>query len=167
MLFLLMGLIVAALFDYGCKKIPNWLIVLLFFWGMTREYILKGIPGLFSFPFFFFLIVFLFFPFFRIGTLGAGDIKLLGVCAPFFPSDRIIWFLFCTMAVAAFSAVLHFVYYGNAPERFRYLAEYTRECLERKEFGLYEERKKQTKKNTICMAGPVLISTLLYLGGVY
>ena len=100
-------------------------------------------------------------------ALGAGDVKLLGVCTPFLPCDEMLSFLFCTMVIGAFLGILHFAYYGNALERFRYLAAYIRDCLAEKRWKLYEENSRRSRRTGICMAGPILISTLLYLGGIY
>ena len=167
MFLLLAGLFVAGLYDYECRRIPNWLIALLLLWGLLRAWLTGGIPGLFLFVCLSVLITLVFYPFFRMGALGAGDVKLLGVCTPFLPCDEMLSFLFCTMVIGAFLGILHFAYYGNALERFRYLAAYIRDCLAEKRWKLYEENSRRSRRTGICMAGPILISTLLYLGGIY
>lgn len=167
MIGLLIGLFVACFHDYRYKKIPNWVIVLLFSWGCVCAWNYGGLFYLIEYIYVGLLIILVFFPFFRLGMLGAGDIKLLGVCSPFFPSEKILAFLFFTMAISAFFSIIKMIRFKNFKERFSYFLQYISECMESKSWKLYMRTSEEKKKNTICMAGPVLLSTLFYLGGFY
>ena len=42
---------------------------------------------------------------FWIGAIGAGDVKMLGVCAGFFPWNKVLYFLFFALMIAAVIAL--------------------------------------------------------------
>lgn len=85
-------------------------------------------------------VMFLLYPFFRLGGLGAGDVKLLGICAGYFHRDKILSFLFCSLLIAAIFALIKMM---------------TEHCT------------RERLKMRIPLAGPVLCSVLLSAGGVY
>ncbi len=69
--------LIAAIFDFKTYKIPNWLTFGFILIGIIFNTILSGWPGL-IFSFQGFLIGgLLLLPFFLLGGMGAGDVKLL------------------------------------------------------------------------------------------
>lgn len=167
MIGLLLGLFVACIYDYRQKRIPNWLIFLLLMWGCVNAWGYGGVFYLLEYVCMAALVVFIFFPLFRLGMFGAGDVKLLGVCAPFFPSDKILEFLFSTMAISAVLSIIKMLVLKNYKERFFYFCQYVLDCVEAKRWKPYFKEPERKKGTFICIAGPVFISVLLYWGGFY
>lgn len=167
MVMLCVFLCAACYFDYRHSRIPNWLTALslsaggmLAFWG-------GGILTLSEFLFRSVLAAAFFYPLFRIGTLGAGDVKLFGVCAGYLPDGKVLCFLFFALLFAAIHSLIRFVREPDPKERFCYLFSYIRQVAESGRWTLYFADKQEQKKAGVCLAGPILLSVLLYLGGMY
>ncbi len=163
----------AGYYDYSKGKIPNALLAGMLLAGAARSLWHQGAKGGVLFAMAGFLlpvigITALLYPLFKIGAVGAGDVKLLGICAGYFPWDKIFSFLFISMLAAAIFSLLKLWQKKNAKERFRYLAEYLLEVARTGEWSLYVENEREWREAAgLCMSGPVLVSALLYLGGVY
>lgn len=126
--------------DYRYRKIPNVLLILMLITGLVRGFLNQGGKGIFSFLLVCIVLVVLLYPLFRVGALGAGDVKLFGVCSGYLPYDKILSFLFFSLLIAAMISLLKLITNHNR-----------KECL----------------KMGIPLAGPVLVGILLYIGGVY
>ena len=113
------------------------------------------------------LMVICLYPLFKIGVLGAGDVKLFGACAGYFPSEKIIYFLFYSLLVAAVISLLKLSMERNVKERLCYFADYILEVAQSGCWSLYMEKERDYRKTGVCLAGPILCSVLLFLGGVY
>lgn len=87
----------AAFTDAGTCRVPNALIL----FGCGAGALVSG-P---VFPFRFLPVVFLFYPFYKMRLLGAGDVKLLAVAAGFFPPGNFIRILFSGLLLASLPAV--------------------------------------------------------------
>lgn len=61
---------------------------------------------------------------FWIGAIGAGDVKMLGVCAGFFPWNKVLYFLFFALMIAAVIALFKMYLERNMKDRLYYLGEY-------------------------------------------
>lgn len=158
---------IACYFDYRKGRIPNLLLVSMLILGEIMAFagdspqdmlcfLLKGIG----------VILFLY-PLFRIGVLGAGDVKLYGICAGYLPLDKFLFFLFFSLLIAAVISLIKIMVQKSAAERFGYFCEYVTGVARSGKFYLYLEDAKEHKHAGVCLAGPVLGSMLLYLGGVY
>lgn len=159
-------LLLACCFDYSRHKVPNLLLAGMAAAGLAEAFH-EGGAGV---PFYLLKAVIVtgfLYPLFRIGTVGAGDVKLLGVCAGYFPGDRILIFLFFSMLVSAIFSLMKLWKDRNARERFIYLWEYVAEVTRTGRFRLYFEDRGAFRAAGICLSGPVLISALLHWGGVY
>ncbi len=87
-------LVIACFYDYGSYRIPNALLLGMIPVGMVYRIMGEGAKGAFLFLMATVLTWIMFYPFFKIGGIGAGDVKLLGVCGGFFPAKQILLFLF-------------------------------------------------------------------------
>ena len=81
-------LVIACGYDYLQHRIPNSLLLLLFFTCIGRH-----LFGACISLFFFCLVkmagvMLLAYPLFKIGCIGAGDVKLLGICGAVCPSVK-------------------------------------------------------------------------------
>lgn len=135
-------LTVACGYDYREKRIPNYLIAVMTLLGVGWRFCRDGTGGIIFYLAGAFFIMSLLYPFFKIGTVGAGDVKLFGVAAGFLPFQKIFLFLFVSLLIAAIFSIFKLI------------------VKRRKKYGERHPLK-------ICLSGPVLISVLLCLGGVY
>ena len=111
------------------------------------------------------------YPFFKIGTLGGGDIKLLSAAAVFLTPAQTILFMGVAFLTGAVIALLKMIRERNFIERFQYLMSYIHDVITTNQWKLYEEAKKQSgtelRKHKIHFAFPVFVSALIHMGGLY
>ena len=133
----------AAITDTSRKKIPNFLVLSVFLWGLVYSFLLGGLSAVFFFLVFSVCVLFLFFPFYQLHLLGAGDVKLLSAMAGFFPVTSFLFFLFYSFSGAFLLSI----------------------------FSLIFSKKQMTisdiLRHRVPMAGPFFISFLFYMGGFY
>lgn len=108
--------------------------------GLLRSLGNQGGSGLLFFLAAMTMLVVMLYPFFKIGALGAGDVKLFGVCSGYLSHNRILYFLFFSLLIAAIFSLINLMAKRNF---------------------------KDYRKTRIPLAGPVFCSVLLYIGGVY
>lgn len=160
-------LVLACYCDYRKGKIPNLLLAVMFIVGWGYGVSCGGIEEAVFFPAESLAVMLLLYPIFKIGALGAGDVKLYGVCAGYLPFDKFLFFFFISLLVAAIFSLIKMLRECNAIERFTYLCEYILEVVQSGSFRLYIENEKERKRAGICLAGPILCSVVLYMGGIY
>lgn len=167
MAVLCVGLVMACYFDYKKSRIPNWLIVCLLLTGISGKLLREGMTEGVFFCGRCLCIMFLLYPLFKIGGLGAGDIKLYGVCAGYLSRHRFLYFFFVSLLIAAIFSFIKLIKESNMTERMTYLCQYIGDVVKTGAFGLYMENAREQKRCGICMAGPILLSVFLYMGGIY
>jgi Flp pilus assembly protein protease CpaA len=113
------------------------------------------------------LMIFLLYPFFKLGALGAGDVKLLGICAGFLRYDKILQFLFFSLLAAAIFALIKLIRERSVGERLAYLGSYLLDVARSGRWSLYMENEREARRAGVALAGPILVSVFLYMGGVY
>lgn len=153
-------------YDYRFHKIPNYLIVMMAALGAGQRFLQEGGAGAAAYAGEACLILCLFYPLFKIGAIGAGDVKLLGTAAGYLPFDKILMFLCLSLLAAAAVSTVKMLRQGSFRERFRYLADYLKNTMESGSWGIYPEDEKK-KTAGICLSGPILFGILLHVGGVY
>ena len=157
----------ACVFDYRKRKIPNWLIACILALGTGQRFFTEGIAGgLYGFAGMFCIIVMLY-PFFKIGALGAGDIKLLGAASMFLPFQRVFIFLFVSLLIAAGVSLIKLWREKNGRERIQFFLRYIRDCSVAGVWKPYLTDRAERHRLGVCLSGPILASALLYMGGVY
>ena len=107
----------------------------------------------------------LLYPLFRIGALGAGDVKLYGAAAGYLPFLKVFPFLFYSLLAAAVFSLLKMCKQRYFTERVKYFFSYLAEVAATGSWKLYLENERERAAAGICLAGPALISIMLYLGG--
>ena len=167
MIMLCVFLFIACYFDYRHSRIPNWLTAAALAMGVAVAFARGGVRPALNFLGPAVLAVAVFYPLFRIGTLGAGDVKLFGVCAGYLPSEKILTFLFFALLFAAIHSLIRIVREPDPKERFIYFFDYLRDVAESGSWKLYFADKQEQKRAGVCLAGPILLSVLLYVGGMY
>ena len=154
-------------YDYKDKRIPNYLMMWMALLGVGWRFWDEGASGVLFYLGQAVLIMAFLYPFFKIGCFGAGDVKLLGVTAGYLPAEKILTFLMCSMLIAAVISLVKMWKEDSFSERMRYLAGYLTAIAKSGSWQLYMDDRKERQSAGICLSGPVLISVLLYLGGVY
>lgn len=160
-------LVPACYFDYSRRRIPNLLLLGILAIGLEEAFRGGGGRAVLLFLVRITLVILALYPFFCIGTVGAGDVKLFGVCAGYFPGSRILFFLFFSMLLSAAFSLMKLWREKNAKERFMYLGEYLADVLRTGNLRLYFENRKEFREAGICLSGPILISVLMHWGGIY
>lgn len=167
MAVLCLFLVIACVFDYLQNRIPNRLLLLLFLTGVGWNGIWKNIPAMLFFFAGTVLVMLLMYPLFRLGCIGAGDVKLLGICAGYLPFGKILYFLFFSLLTAAIFSLIKLIKEHNVKERLYYLWAYLAEVLHSRQWRLYMDNEKERRAAGICLSGPILISVLMHIGGIY
>jgi len=159
-------LMTACYYDYRRGRIPNWLVAFLFAIGAVESLIGGGALALKDFFIVTVLVVLSLYPLFKIGGLGAGDVKLLGACAGYLPADKILLFLFFSMLIAAVISLIYLLREHDFKERLIYFCRYVLAVLHSGHWKLYMQDGEKRRRG-VCLSGPVLCSILMYLGGIY
>lgn len=113
------------------------------------------------------LLLALAFPLYRIGSVGAGDCKLIALCCGFLQREYIFSFLFSMLLFAAIFSIFKLVRNHMTMERLRYFVSYVSEVHRSGRWSLYVCDQRELGRVGICMSGPVFLGLLLHLGGVY
>ena len=154
-------------FDYRKGRIPNALILLMAVAGAMVRCREEGVGGILAFLAGGLPVMLLLYPFFRVGALGAGDVKLFGVTAGFLPFEKILFFSFFSLLIAAIFSVLKLWKKRCGRERLRILLGYLAEFAGSGKLRAYPGSAGEMTTVTVRLSGPVLFSVLLFLGGVY
>ena len=157
----------ACCFDYRYKKIPNFLIIVMLVLGAGQHFLQGGAWEVASCAGAMVLVMCLLYPLFKVGAVGAGDVKLLGVTAGYLPFKKILVFLFLSLLIAAVVSLVKMMRKNYFLERMRYLLDYIREVVKSGRFKLYLQNEQDRGAVGICLSGPILVSMLLYMGGIY
>jgi len=166
--FLLLLLFLAALTDLRTDRVPNGLIVI----GIG-----SGISGSFLFhvnswqPVVSMLLAFLLmYPLFKIGALGAGDVKVFLVVGSFFTVKGFLTVLASAFVIGALISLMKILTEHNGRERIAYFMSYISEVARTKQWKIYGEDMvrdiSQYHRNKIHFTVPVLFSVALWIGGV-
>ena len=93
-------------YDYRDKRIPNHLLIWMAILGVGWRFRNQGVPGALSYLGQAALIVAFLYPFFKIGCLGAGDVKLALVMGLYLTGEYVVGAVFYgCIASAAYSLV--------------------------------------------------------------
>lgn len=162
-----MLLAAACGYDYRDRRIPNGLVLLTAAAGAVWRFWREGLWGVFSWLAAGAMVMALLYPLFKVGAVGAGDVKLFGVTAGFLPSGKILYFLFFSLLVAAMISLIKMWKEKSFVRRWGHLAAYLEEVSRSGRLQLYLKKEEDRGAAGICLSGPILLSVLLYVGGVY
>lgn len=154
-------------FDYCKRKIPNVLVAVTALAGAAFRIRGGGAAGALYYLGAAAAVMAPLYPLYKIGALGAGDVKLLGAAAGYLPFQKIYLFSFVSLLIAAIISLVKLLANKNLGDRlgtfFRYLADTAKKGAPRP----YPAPDKREKAASVCLSGPVLLSLLLYLGDIY
>jgi len=167
MAILCIMLSVVCLTDYRRTRIPNGMILLMILYGAGYRYWDAGGQGVLQFFENCILVLLLSYPLFKIGTIGAGDIKLVSVVCGYLSKQETACFLVFSLLISAIFSIIKLYLDGNVRERFVYFCSYIAGVYRTGRWQLYFSEKDQRRRSGICLSGPIFISMLLHAGGVY
>lgn len=160
----------ACFLDYRKAKIPNWLILI----GLVLAVGTTVWEVDLDRPFYLALLwlavrtaitTVILYPLFKIGVLGAGDVKLFAVCAAFLKTGDCVQVFLASLIVAAVVGFFKLLFLGNTKERIYYLFSYSMDVVQ---FGVWKpywtkENLHMKKDASLKMAGPLLAGVLLHI----
>ena len=152
-------------FDYWKSKVPNQLIIIMSLTGLLIRWKKEGIDGVCSYMGAAFLVGAVLYSFYKIGAIGAGDVKLFGVTAGYLPFGKIFYFLFVSLLIAAIFSIIKLWSKKSMKKRLQNLALYVKRTLESGTPEAYPNP--GGEKLTVRLAGPAFLGVLLLLGGAY
>lgn len=164
-------LLLASLWDLKKGIVPNVLIAIAgsygFLCSVYYQNFFSHIPGM-IFP------ILLLYPFYKIGTMGAGDMKLFSVIGLYVSFSESMTCMFLAFMISAIYGVILLVLSKEVKERFSYLISYLKDCMQIGHFRYYYvdsfgkklsfTKEQETK---IHMTIPILLSVLIHLGGAF
>ena len=169
LLILVLVLFFASLWDYKKGKIPNLIIAAGFIYGLMRIFyyqnFLTHIWGII-------VPILILYPFFKIGTIGAGDIKLFSLIGCYLSFMEVLYCMFLAFVIGAMVSLVFMQREGNFADRISYLLTYLKNSLNQNQFRYYyhdiEENKlseEEIRKTRIHLATPIFISVCIHFGG--
>lgn len=161
-------MILAALADLKTDRIPNGFIIVGMTIGLAGSHSFG--PGISHSVVSMFLAFLLLYPLFKIGTLGAGDIKTLVMTGSFLAVREFMTVLAAAFVVGAVFSVGKLLAERNGRERMRCLLSYVTETVRSRQWRLYGEELREEKgayrRNKIHFTVPVLFGAALRIGGL-
>ncbi|MBR6770408.1 MAG: prepilin peptidase [Lachnospiraceae bacterium] len=165
-LFILLA--IAVVTDLLFDKVYNEWILIGIACGLGNILWSQGIEGLLWALISMTLPVILLYPLFRIGGLGAGDIKLMAAIGCFLTWKETICCLGIAFFIGAVLSLLKMVAERNFLQRIQYLLSYLRDVFKSGQWKLYEQGiQKHKKEGKIHFSVPILLSVVLYKGGIF
>lgn len=166
MKILICVLIIAALVDISSYRIPNlWIGI-----GMAAGMVLVagegGLPRLAQTLCQMGVIFAVFYPFYLLKGLGAGDIKLFMLVGCYVQKASCVHCLMVAFVLAGIGAVIKMIWYQESRERLCYLARYCKKAIMTGVIEAYEVDRRE-KRSVIRLSIPTLCSVLLLYGGFY
>ena len=161
---LLIGiLIVAAFMDMRHYKIPNWCIApgmavgLFLSWQQGMEVLLVVLIQTA-------LIFAVFYPFYLMGGIGAGDVKLFMLLGCYLEQHKLMVCIGIAMMLAGAAAMVRIICSKECRQHVKEVLRYLYKIL--RTGAMTDDMPLESRASTIRLAVPVLCSTLLCMGGV-
>lgn len=156
---------VAVCMDLRFYKIPNLCILTGIVSGLIMTFMSYSVVGILEACVMMGVIFMVFYPFYLLGGLGAGDIKLLMMTACFIQKERLIKYLFITFALAAAFSIFKMLLFAESRERLLYLGRYLKKAALTGSIENYAVDKKN-EKCVIRLSIPAFMSLIIMcLGG--
>ena len=167
---ILIGVFCVAIFMDWCHyRIPNACIIVGMTAGLIMTYMSYSLNGLLEAIGAAVVIFLAFYPFYLLGALGAGDIKLfmmVGCYHCHMGTDGLVHYMLVTMAIAAVISAVKMAVYAESRERLFYLMRYLRKVAVTGTFDTYQTDKTQ-KRCVVRLSIPAFMGLVLMCAGVY
>lgn len=166
MVILIAIISVAVIADIRYYKIPNICIILGMAAGMIESIRYGGAEELVQRLIQIMLLFILLYPFYLLGGIGAGDIKLWLVTGWYMKAEVWLYSILISLLIASVVALYKIIRYQENRKRFQYFFSFIRKAVM---LGVIEKypQHKIDKKSIIRLSIPIWCSVLLYYGGLY
>ena len=165
---LLLLLLLAALADFKTDRIPNGFIMLGIIIGMSGS--LWHNSALWQQAVSMLIAFLILYPLFKIGALGAGDVKVFMMIGSFLEVRELIMVLILAFVIGAVFSLAKLLSEHNGRERIYYFISYITEVARTRQWKIYGEHTvqdyEQYRRNKIHFTLPVLLSVVLRIGGI-
>lgn len=165
---LILLLLLAVLADLKTDRIPNGFVMLGIVIGVSgalrqgfqiRRVVISMV-----------LAFLLLYPLFKIGAMGAGDVKVCMMVGSFVETKELFVILVLSFMVGAFCSLVKLMSEHNGRERMYYFLSYMSEVIKTRQWKIYGEHMVQDyeryRRNKIHFTIPVLFGVVLRMGGV-
>lgn len=159
-------LCVACFQDVRLGKISNVLILATVLTGGIYNFSVSGWQGLPGWLLRMAVYLVILYPLFKIGTLGAGDVKLMVAVEGIFSWQDSVSYFVCVWFAAGIMALVKMLMEGNFMERLEYFFSYITDVAVMGKWQLYHKENAFQKEKSIYMSIPLLAGFLLCMGGV-
>lgn len=166
---MLLLLLLSALADLRTDCIPNGFLLLGTVCGIAGSLISgRELSGILASMFFAFLFMY---PLYKIGTFGAGDVKLFVLIGSFQNTGEVAAILAGAFVIGAGFSLVKLAVERNGRERLWYFMSYLQEIWRTGHWKIYGQDFKQDYrtycKNKIHFAVPILFSAVCRIGGLF
>nr|WP_294492356.1 prepilin peptidase [uncultured Anaerosporobacter sp.] len=161
---LIILLVLATVSDFKTYRIPNKLILS----GLVISFYFQFLEGFFLSVLYslgiLLLICIVFLPIYYIRAIGAGDIKLFAMISCFVGMKQGIQVIIVAFIIGGVFSIVKLFYYHIFRSQLQSLAEYITQTYYLKKIVPYSSISSK-KKNVIHFSFPILLSTILLIGG--
>lgn len=151
--------------DLRSYKIPNICIVAGIITGLIITGMSYSIAGLFEAIAGISIIFIVFYPFYLLRGIGAGDVKLFMMVGCYIRGTELFNYIFVTMAIAAIWSIVKIAVFTESRKRLYYLAGYIKKIIYTGAVDIYEIDKTQ-KDSVIRLSIPAFLSLMLVFAGI-
>ncbi len=164
---ILIGVFSVAVFtDWRYYRIPNVCVGAGALAGLIMTFVSDSVLGLAAAAASMVIIFLAFYPFYLLGGVGAGDIKLFMTAGCYMKGDALVHYLLVTMLMAAVCSILKMLAYKESRERLFYLMRYIKKAVLTGAMDEYQIDRTQ-KKCVIRLSIPAFVSLILMCAGAY
>ncbi len=164
---ILIGVFSVAIFtDWRFYRIPNVCVGAGALAGLIMTFVSDSVLGLAAAAASMVIIFLAFYPFYLLGGVGAGDIKLFMMVGCYMKGDALVHYLLVTMLMAAVCSILKMLVYKESRERLFYLMRYIKKAVLTGAMDEYQIDRTQ-KKCVIRLSIPAFVSLILMCAGAY
>lgn len=164
---ILIGVFSVAIFtDWRFYRIPNVCVGAGALAGLIMTFVSDSVLGLAAAAASMVIIFLAFYPFYLLGGVGAGDIKLFMMVGCYMRGDALVHYLLVTMLMAAVCSILKMLAYKESRERLFYLMRYIKKAVLTGAMDEYQIDRTQ-KKCVIRLSIPAFVSLILMCAGAY
>ena len=165
---LLLLLLLATLADLKTGRIPNGFVVLGIVIGVLGSLLYDS--DIRQTPVSMILSFLLLYPLFKIGAMGAGDVKIFIMIGSFVEVRELLAIIIFSFIIGALCSLIKLLSEHNGKERLYYSLSYVSEVVRTRQWKIYGENTAQDyeryRRNKIHFTIPVLFSVALRIGGV-
>ena len=157
---------VAVYMDLRFYRIPNLCILAGIISGLIMTCVSYSIIEMLAACMVMVMIFAVFYPFYLMGGLGAGDVKLLMMTGCFIQCGRILQYLLVTFLVAAVISTAKIVLFRESRERILYFGRYLKKVVLTGVVDSYMVDR-TNKRCVIRLSVPAFVSLIMMCMGVY